>query len=210
MTAAEMPMTAGAAEEVLPLAGEEGALSAFSVLSASLSETSVPGTSEAGASAGISAGAETSGETVTPEEGEALAEAEGLGVAVAFGAGVGVAVGFAVGVGVGVGVGVKQPERHIHALDLGDAVLAAEQVRQQALALHMVAQGGLGRLFVELERDNDIRLQCSRELFHHNNSVTDKVSYTIDAREFTLAESHEFVSYLKQSHESFVKIHING
>lgn len=29
MTAAEMPMTAGAAEEVLPLAGEEGALSAL-------------------------------------------------------------------------------------------------------------------------------------------------------------------------------------
>ena len=95
MTAAEMPMTAGAAEEVLPLAGEEGALSALSVLPASLSETSVPGTSEAGASAGISAGAETSGETVTPEAGEALAEAEGLGVAVAFGAGVGVAVGLA-------------------------------------------------------------------------------------------------------------------
>ena len=63
MTAAEMPMTAGAAEEVLPLAGEEDALSALSVLPASLSETSVPGTSEAGASAGISAGAETSGET---------------------------------------------------------------------------------------------------------------------------------------------------
>ena len=27
---------------------------------------------------------------------------------------------------VGVGVGIEQPERHIHALDLGDAVFAAE------------------------------------------------------------------------------------
>ena len=78
MTAAEMPMTAGAAEEVLPLAGEEGALSPLSVLPASLSETSVPGTSEAGASAGISAGAETSGETVTPEAGEGTHCAEAV------------------------------------------------------------------------------------------------------------------------------------
>lgn len=62
---------------------------------------------------------------------------------------------------VGVGVGVEQPERHIHALDLGDAVLAAEQIRQQALALHMVAQGGLGRFFVELEGNDVVGLQVA-------------------------------------------------
>lgn len=89
-------------------------------------------------------------------------------------------------------------------------VLFAEHFWQKPLAAQMIHPSRLSRLFVELERDNDIRLQCSRELFHHNNSVTDKVSYTIDAREFTLAEPHEFVSCLKQSHESFVKIHING
>ncbi len=89
-------------------------------------------------------------------------------------------------------------------------VLVAEHFWQKPLAAQMIHQSRLSRLFVELERDNDIRLQCSRELFHHNNSVTDKVSYTIDAREFTLAEPHEFVSCLKQSHKSGVKIHING
>lgn len=87
-------------------------------------------------------------------------------------------------------------------------VLVAEHFWQKPLTAQMIHQSRLSRIFVELERDNDIRLQCSRELFHHNNSVTDEVSYTIDAREFTLAEPHEFVSYLKQSHESFVKIHI--
>ena len=87
-------------------------------------------------------------------------------------------------------------------------VLVAEHFWQKPLATQMIHQSRLCRLFVELERDNDIRLQCSRELFHHNNSVTDKVSYTIDAREFTLAEPHEFVSYLKQSHKSGVKLHI--
>lgn len=89
-------------------------------------------------------------------------------------------------------------------------VLVAEHFWQKPLTAQMIHQSRLSRLFVELERDNDVRLQCSRELFHHNNSVTDKVSYTIDAREFTLAEPHEFVSCLKQSHKSGVKIHING
>lgn len=89
-------------------------------------------------------------------------------------------------------------------------VLVAEHFWQKPLTAQMIHQSRLSRLFVEPERNYDIRLQCSRELFHHNNSVTDKVSYTIDAREFTLAEPHEFVSCLKQSHKSGVKIHING
>ena len=87
-------------------------------------------------------------------------------------------------------------------------VLVAEHFWQKPLTAQMIHQSRLSRIFVELERDNDIRLQCSRELFHHNNSVTDEVSYTIDAREFTLAEPHEFVSCFKQSHKSGVKIHI--
>ena len=47
-----------------------------------------------------------------------------------------------------VGVAVKEPERHIHALDLVDVVLAAEHPGQQDLALEVLLQLCLGGLFV--------------------------------------------------------------
>ena len=71
----------------------------------------------------------------------------------------------------GIGIAVKEPEGHIHALDLVDVVLAAEHPGQQGLALEVFLQLCLGGLFVQLEGDDEVGPQGPGKLPGEDDGV---------------------------------------
>ena len=55
-------------------------------------------------------------------------------------------------------IGIKQPERHIHTLDLINMILIFENFRQQPLAGQVLHQSLFSSFFVQLKRDDQIGL----------------------------------------------------
>ena len=66
---------------------------------------------------------------------------------------------------------VKEPEGHIDALDLLDVVFRGEGPGQQMLALVEFSQGFLGRLLIQLEGQDIVRLEHAVKLGGHHGGV---------------------------------------
>ena len=68
-------------------------------------------------------------------------------------------------------IGIEKPERNINSLDLIDVVLILENLRHKPLTRQMLHQPRLCRLFIQLERNDKIRLESARELTHHHHRI---------------------------------------
>ena len=71
-------------------------------------------------------------------------------------------------------IGIEKPERNINSLDLIDVVLILKNLRQQPLTGQVLHQSRLCRLFIQLERNDKIRLESARELAHHHHGIAAK------------------------------------
>ena len=58
-------------------------------------------------------------------------------------------------------IGIEKPEGNINSLDLIDVVLILENLRQKPLTGQMLHQPRLCRLFIQLERNDKIRLESA-------------------------------------------------
>ena len=67
---------------------------------------------------------------------------------------------------------VIQPERNVDPADLIDMVLVLKDLRQELLSLQMLHKSGLGRLLVQLKRDQDIRAQVTGKLSGHDDRIS--------------------------------------
>ena len=68
-------------------------------------------------------------------------------------------------------IGIKQPEGNINPLNLINMILILKNLRQQSFAGQMAFQAFLRRLLIQLEGNQNIRLQRTRKLSHHNHGV---------------------------------------
>ena len=69
------------------------------------------------------------------------------------------------------GLGVVEPEGHVDALNLVDAVAAGEALRQQDLAFIVLGQGLLGGLVVELEGNHELGLKIAGKAIGRDHGV---------------------------------------
>ena len=67
---------------------------------------------------------------------------------------------------------IEKPERYIHTLDLVDVVLILEYLWKQQFSFQMLQKSRLCRIFVQLERDHEIRSEITRKLPHHYYGIT--------------------------------------
>ena len=66
---------------------------------------------------------------------------------------------------------IKQPERNIDSFDFVDMVLILKNFRQKAFSGQVFCKPRLCRLFIQLKRNDKVRLKGARKLPHHHNRV---------------------------------------